>query len=99
MNPHEQGIVVSSKCQCFLFGNMLIFIFAIPGRGAPSTNSDFLRRQVNYLSVAMRTTYVFFTGVATAQSIINEGEEGTLGLVRFGFSLVAGTKGRRTCAN
>ena len=76
---------------------MLIFIFAIPGRGAPSTNSDFLRRQVNYLSVAMRTTYVFFTGVATAQSIINEGEEGTLGLVRFGFSLVAGTKGRRTC--
>ena len=60
---------------------------------------DFLRRQVNYLSVAMRTTYVFFTGVATAQSIINEGEEGTLGLVRFGFSLVAGTKGRRTCAN
>jgi len=86
--------------QIRLVGGILrLLLYLLSQEEAPSTNSDFLRRQVNYLSVAMRTTYVFFTGVATAQSIINEGEEGTLGLVRFGFSLVAGTKGRRTCAN
>ena len=59
----------------------------------------FFDRGVNYLSVAIRIMYVFFAGAATVQSIIYEDEEGTLGLVRFGSTSVARTRGWRACAN
>ena len=74
--------------------------FALLERNALAANNvDFLRQGVNYLSVAIRIMYVFFAGAAMMQSIIYEDEEGTLGLVRFGSTSVARTRGWRACAN